>query len=142
MARVQTANNALCAALALAAAINVVDGKALSIDYLISYYLTVILFYSESYNLRLEVGQTALQTKGTSSKPDSRSLWCRAFKDDSEISKVVLAVRLTFSRLQHHSCLCSLILLCRTESLRFEFNSPISSLRPSKSSYYISGVGS
>ncbi|KAJ5921071.1 hypothetical protein N7466_009397 [Penicillium verhagenii] len=58
MTRVRTANNALCIALALAEAIKVVDGKALAIDYLLSYYLTVILFYSESYRIRLKVGET------------------------------------------------------------------------------------
>lgn len=69
MSKVRTVNNALCIALALAAAISVVDRKALSIDYLLSYYLTVILFYSESYNLRLEVGETtpSVKRKGTRS---------------------------------------------------------------------------
>ncbi|KAH8586905.1 hypothetical protein B0O99DRAFT_643236 [Bisporella sp. PMI_857] len=82
--RVRTANNALCAALALATAINIVDGKALAIDYFISYYLTVILFYSESYNLRLEVGEKALQAKATSSKPGNRIRWRREFEDGSD----------------------------------------------------------
>ena len=63
MSKVRTVNNALCIALALAAAISVVGRKALSIDYLLSYYLTVILFYSESYNLRLEVGETTPSVK-------------------------------------------------------------------------------
>jgi hypothetical protein len=48
---VRTANNVLCGALALAAAINIIDGLALSLNYLISYYLTIVLFYTESYNL-------------------------------------------------------------------------------------------
>jgi len=86
VARVRTANNALCAALALAAAINIVDGKALSIDYLISYYLTVILFYSESYNLHLEAGGTAPQTKDTRPKPDSRGRR-RSASEDSWIRR-------------------------------------------------------
>ena len=47
----RTANNVLCGALALAAVINIVTGPALSVDFLLSYYLTVVLFYTESYNL-------------------------------------------------------------------------------------------
>ncbi|KAJ5733369.1 hypothetical protein N7493_002155 [Penicillium malachiteum] len=58
MTSVRTANNALCIALALAETIRIVERKALAIDYLLSYYLTVILFYSESYRIRLEVGKT------------------------------------------------------------------------------------
>lgn len=52
--RVWTVNNSLCAALTLAAAIKTIDGAAFAIDYLLSYYLTVILFYCESYNLLLQ----------------------------------------------------------------------------------------
>lgn len=48
---IRTTNNILCGALALAEFINIIDGSALSIDYLLSYYLTVVLFYAESYNL-------------------------------------------------------------------------------------------
>jgi hypothetical protein len=51
ISEVRTANNVLCGALALATAINVVNGSALSVDYLLSYYLTIVLFYAESYNL-------------------------------------------------------------------------------------------
>jgi hypothetical protein len=57
VARVRTVNNALCAALALAAAINVVDGKALSINYLISYHLTVILSTPNRITSVLKLGQ-------------------------------------------------------------------------------------
>ena len=32
-------------------AIKIIDGTVLSVDYLISYYLTIALFYAESYNL-------------------------------------------------------------------------------------------
>lgn len=56
MTRVRTANNTLCIALALAEAIKTVGLNRLAIDYLLSYYLTVILFSSESYRIRLEVG--------------------------------------------------------------------------------------
>jgi hypothetical protein len=52
----EKANNIICDALALAAAINIVDGSALSVDYLISYYLTIVLFYAESYNLVVKDG--------------------------------------------------------------------------------------
>ncbi|KAL9612894.1 MAG: hypothetical protein Q9167_002527 [Letrouitia subvulpina] len=48
---VRTTNNALCGAIVLAVVINTARGTALSTDYLIVYYLTVALFYSESYNL-------------------------------------------------------------------------------------------
>ncbi|KAH8744266.1 hypothetical protein F5883DRAFT_511743 [Diaporthe sp. PMI_573] len=48
---VRTANNTLSYALNLAVVINTVKGTALSVDYLIVYYLTIALFYSESYNL-------------------------------------------------------------------------------------------
>lgn len=58
MTRVQTANNTLCIALALAEAIKTVGLNRLAIDYLLSYYLTVIRFSSESYRIRLEVGGT------------------------------------------------------------------------------------
>jgi len=58
MTRVRTANNTLCIALALAEAIKIVGHNILAINYLLSYYLTVILFYSESYRMRLEVGGT------------------------------------------------------------------------------------
>ena len=42
--RVRTISNTLCAAIALATVVNVLKGSALSIDYLLSYYLTVVLF--------------------------------------------------------------------------------------------------
>ncbi|KAK4208547.1 hypothetical protein QBC37DRAFT_325534 [Rhypophila decipiens] len=51
LARMRTVNNVLGGALALAAAIDIAAGSALSVDYLISYYLTVGLFYNESYHL-------------------------------------------------------------------------------------------
>src|SRR5215471_15522187 len=41
--RVRTASNILASAVALATAINVCRGTALSVDYLLSYYLTVVL---------------------------------------------------------------------------------------------------
>ena len=59
--QVRQATNCICGALALAAAINVIDGSALSIDYLLSYYLTIVLFYSESYNLVREWGPRSNQ---------------------------------------------------------------------------------
>ena len=37
-------------------AIKIIDGTVLSVDYLISYYLTIALFYAESYNLVSEPG--------------------------------------------------------------------------------------
>ena len=48
---VRTTNNALCGAIFLTVLITTARGTALSTDYLIVYYLTVVLFYSESYNL-------------------------------------------------------------------------------------------
>ncbi|KAF5250378.1 hypothetical protein FANTH_4411 [Fusarium anthophilum] len=48
---IRKANNVVCGALALATAIKIIEGTALSVDYLISYYLTITLFYAESYNL-------------------------------------------------------------------------------------------
>jgi len=59
ISQVRQATNCLCGALALAAGINVIEGSALSIDYLLSYYLTIVLFYSESYNLVREWGRDA-----------------------------------------------------------------------------------
>jgi hypothetical protein len=56
-ARVRTASNVLAAAVALATVINVCQGTALSVDYLLSYYLTVVLFYAESYNLEIRVDE-------------------------------------------------------------------------------------
>jgi hypothetical protein len=54
VSRVRTVNNALCSALAVAAAANLSGGSALLVDYLLSFYLTVVLFYAESYNLVVE----------------------------------------------------------------------------------------
>jgi hypothetical protein len=48
---VRTTNNALCGAIFLTAVITTAQGTALSTDYMIVYYLTVALFYCESYNL-------------------------------------------------------------------------------------------
>ena len=48
---VRTTNNALCGAITLTVLITTAKGTALATDYLIVYYLTVALFYSESYNL-------------------------------------------------------------------------------------------
>jgi ankyrin repeat protein len=48
---VRMANNVLCSTLVLAVIINSIKGTALSTDYLIVYYLTIALFYSESYHL-------------------------------------------------------------------------------------------
>lgn len=48
---IRTTNNILCGALILAEFIHLIDGSALSIDYLLSYHLTIVLFYAESYNL-------------------------------------------------------------------------------------------
>jgi hypothetical protein len=59
ISQARTVTNALCGAIALAAAINVLDGSALAIDYLLSYYLTIVLFYSESYNLVRQWGEDA-----------------------------------------------------------------------------------
>ncbi|KAH8169130.1 hypothetical protein LIA77_11256 [Sarocladium implicatum] len=55
---VRTTNNILCGALALAEFVRLIDGSALSVDYLLSYYLTIVLFYSESYNLVREENTT------------------------------------------------------------------------------------
>jgi hypothetical protein len=54
-ARVRTASNVLAGAVALATVINVCQGDALSIGYLMSYYLTVVLFYAESYNMEVQI---------------------------------------------------------------------------------------
>lgn len=54
-ARVRTTTNVLATAVALATVINVCQGTALSVDYLLSYYLTVVLFYAESYNLEIRL---------------------------------------------------------------------------------------
>ncbi|KAM7210752.1 hypothetical protein V8F06_013864 [Rhypophila decipiens] len=51
LARVRTVNNVFGGAISLAAAIDIATGSALSIDYLLSYYLTVGLFYNESHHL-------------------------------------------------------------------------------------------
>jgi hypothetical protein len=51
ISQVRTSNMAISTALNLCVAINTVRGVSLSIDYLIVYYLTIALFYSESYNL-------------------------------------------------------------------------------------------
>ncbi|KAH7320716.1 hypothetical protein B0I35DRAFT_198982 [Stachybotrys elegans] len=48
---IRTTNNILCGALVVAEFIHIIDGSALSIEYLLSYYLTIVLFYAESYNL-------------------------------------------------------------------------------------------
>ncbi|KAK4234624.1 hypothetical protein C8A03DRAFT_37601, partial [Achaetomium macrosporum] len=48
---VRTANNVLCSTLVLAIVVNTTKGTALPTDYLIVYYLTIALFYSESYHL-------------------------------------------------------------------------------------------
>lgn len=53
-ARVRTTSNVLVGAVAIATAINISQGSALSVDYLLSYYLTVVLFYAESYNLEIK----------------------------------------------------------------------------------------
>ncbi|KAF7538460.1 hypothetical protein G7054_g2876 [Neopestalotiopsis clavispora] len=50
-ARVRISSNIITGALAIATAVNIAQGSALSVDYLLSYYLTVVLFYAESYNL-------------------------------------------------------------------------------------------
>ena len=49
---VRVASNTICSALALTTAIKTAKGDALALDYLIVYYLTVALFYAESYNLK------------------------------------------------------------------------------------------
>ncbi|KAJ8071921.1 hypothetical protein OCU04_002226 [Sclerotinia nivalis] len=54
VSRVRTASNILCSSLVVAEVIEIVSGTALSIDYLLSYYLTIALFYAESYNLVYE----------------------------------------------------------------------------------------
>ena len=52
---VRVASNTISTALALTAAINTARGDAaLALDYLIIYYLTIALFYAESYNLQIE----------------------------------------------------------------------------------------
>lgn len=56
--RVRVVSNTLCAAIALATVVNIMKGSALSIDYLLSYYLTVVLFYAESYNLEVRVKES------------------------------------------------------------------------------------
>ncbi|KAH6668538.1 hypothetical protein B0J14DRAFT_168813 [Halenospora varia] len=52
--RVRTSSNILASAVALATVINICQGIALSVDCLLSYYLTVVLFYAESYNLEIK----------------------------------------------------------------------------------------
>jgi hypothetical protein len=59
--RVRITNNALCAAIALAVTIDVVRRSALSVNYLLSYYLTVALFYAESYNLVQQKNDEAIE---------------------------------------------------------------------------------
>jgi hypothetical protein len=58
--QVRIASNILASAVALATVINVCKGTALSVDYLMSYYLTVVLFYAESYNLEIRVKSTVV----------------------------------------------------------------------------------
>jgi hypothetical protein len=53
-ARVRTNSNILAGAVAVATALNIAHGSALSVDYLLSYYLTVVLFYAESYNMEIK----------------------------------------------------------------------------------------
>ncbi|KAI9040400.1 ankyrin repeat domain-containing protein [Aspergillus affinis] len=55
---VRIANNVLCFSLILTLVIYTAEGSTLSVDYLIVYYLTIALFYSESYNL-LEKGESS-----------------------------------------------------------------------------------
>ncbi|KAH0543140.1 hypothetical protein FGG08_002485 [Glutinoglossum americanum] len=52
--RVRTTNNVLSSAIALTTMVNTLRGTALSVDYLMTYYLTVVLFYAESYNLEVK----------------------------------------------------------------------------------------
>ncbi|MCJ1483267.1 hypothetical protein MMC06_003434 [Schaereria dolodes] len=69
---VRTTSNIICASLALTTAINCVKGNALSFDYLIVYYLTVVLFYAESYNLIAK--ETPVASSGGESDSSRRML--------------------------------------------------------------------
>ncbi|KAJ5332482.1 uncharacterized protein N7506_006265 [Penicillium brevicompactum] len=58
---VRVANNGICLAIVIAMAIQAIEHSGLAVDYLLVYYLTIALFYSESYNL-LDKGVTTPTT--------------------------------------------------------------------------------
>ncbi|KAH8422365.1 ankyrin repeat domain-containing protein [Aspergillus melleus] len=69
---VRIANNILCFSLILTLVIYTAEGSTLSVDYLIVYYLTIALFYSESYNLleKSESSSNSSTSSGYILRPD------------------------------------------------------------------------
>jgi len=49
--RLRTDTNIICGAIMLTAALNILNGRASTIDYLLVYYLTVMLFLSDSFRM-------------------------------------------------------------------------------------------
>lgn len=75
--RVRTVSNTLCAAIALATVVNILEENALSVDYLLSYYLTVVLFYAESYNLEICVENSGGEEIKTMELHTDAALFCQ-----------------------------------------------------------------
>lgn len=66
---VRITSNAICFSLVLTLVIDYAKDSALSTDFLIVYYLTIALFYPESYNL-LEKGEASTKTERYVLRPD------------------------------------------------------------------------
>lgn len=66
---VRVVNNAICYAIIVTMIIGQAKGSALSLDFLLVYYLTIALFYSESYNL-LKKRDAAGNEQGYLLRPD------------------------------------------------------------------------
>ncbi|CAI7590071.1 unnamed protein product [Penicillium manginii] len=66
---VRVVNNAICYAIIVTMIIGQTKGSALSLDFLLVYYLTIALFYSESYNL-LKKRDAAGNEQGYLLRPD------------------------------------------------------------------------
>lgn len=66
---VRIVNNAICYAIIITMIIGQAEGSALSLDFLLVYYLTIALFYSESYNL-LSKSDAAGNKLGYMLRPD------------------------------------------------------------------------
>ncbi|KAJ5965898.1 hypothetical protein N7481_012612 [Penicillium waksmanii] len=66
---VRVTNNAICYAIIVTMIIGQAEGSALSLDFLLVYYLTIALFYSESYNL-LKKRDAAGNEQGYLLRPD------------------------------------------------------------------------
>ncbi|CAI7663977.1 unnamed protein product [Penicillium pancosmium] len=66
---VRVVNNAICYAIIVTMIIGQAKGSALSLDFLLVYYLTIALFYSESYNL-LKRRDAAGNEQGYLLRPD------------------------------------------------------------------------